>query len=39
MQCIKIGKYGVCFIQESHASKYYETEEHARINAHNKDQY
>ena len=26
-------------IQESHASKYYETEEHARINAHNKDQY
>lgn len=26
--------------QESHASKYkYETEEHARINAHNQDQY
>ena len=25
--------------QESHASKYYETEEHVRINAHNKDQY
>lgn len=25
--------------QESHAGKYYETEEHARINAHNQDQY